>query len=90
MHNLCTQKAARRAAKRSENIPMSQKPDEVITKWAKGANAKHAKSITERYGNKFIRNNAGGHMFSDGATIGRHFNAGKIVNGSYVSNGKHF
>lgn len=60
VHNLCTQKAARRAAKRSENIPMSQKPDEVITKWAKGANGKHAKSITERYGNKFIRNDAGG------------------------------
>ena len=32
----------------------------------------------------------GGHMFSDGETIGRHFNAGRIINGGYISNGKHF
>lgn len=29
VHNLCTKRAARRAAMRSENIPMSQRPDYV-------------------------------------------------------------
>ena len=90
VHNQCSQRAARRAAKRSENIPMSQKADKVIVEWRKGTNGHYSKYITEKYGNKFIRNDTGGHRFSDGATIGRHFNAGKIKNGGCVSNGRHF
>ena len=90
VHNLC-ERAAMRAAKRSENIPMNQKPDEVILEKAvRGADGKYYKPITYRYGNKFIRNDFGGHLFSDGVTMGSHFNAGSIIDGKFVGNNLHF
>ena len=90
VHNMC-ERAAMRAAKRSENISMSQKPDEVIIEKAvKGANGKYYQPKTYRFGDKFIRNDFGGHLFNDGATLGSHFNAGQIIDGRFVGNGLHF
>ena len=90
VHNIC-KRAAMREAKRSENIPQSQKADEVILEKAvRGANGKFYQPKTYRFGDKFIRDDFGGHLFADGATIGSHFNAGKIMNGRYVGNGMHF
>ena len=90
VHNMC-ERAAMRAAKRSENISMSQKPDEVIIEKAvKGANGKYYQPKTFRFGDKFIRNDFGGHLFNDGATLGSHFNAGQIIDGRFVGNGLHF
>ena len=90
VHNMC-ERAAMRAAKRSENISMSQKPDEVIIEKAvKGANGKYYQPKTYRFGEKFIRNDFGGHLFYDGATLGSHFNAGQIIDGRFVGNGLHF
>ena len=90
VHNLCSQRAAMRQAKRSENIPLSKKPDHIIKQWMTGANGKNVEVITEVYGDKFIRNDWAGHLFKDGGTIGRHYNAGRIVNGAQKSNGLHF
>ena len=40
---------------------------------------------------KYIRNDLGGHLFKDGVTMGRHFNAGLMdIFGNEVSNGMHF
>ena len=89
-HNKC-KRAAMREAKRSENIPQSQKPDEIIIEKAvRGADGKYYQPKTYRFGNKFIRDDFGGHIFADGATLGSHFNAGKIINGRFVGNGMHF
>ena len=90
VHNACSQRAAMRKAKRSENIPMSQKPTSVKHIKMTGANGRRYYARVEVYGNKYIRNDWGGHLFKDGATIGRHYNAGTIANGKYLSNGKHF
>lgn len=90
VHNMC-KRAAMREAKRSENIPQSQKPDEVILeKSVRGADGKFYQPKTYRFGDKFIRDDFGGHLFADGATMGSHFNAGRIMNGRYVGNGMHF
>ena len=90
VHNMC-ERAAMRAAKRSENIPMNQNPDEIILENAvKGADGKYYQPITYRYGDKFIRNDFGGHLFLDGSTLGSHYNAGRIINGRYVGNKLHF
>ena len=90
VHNTC-ERAAMRAAKRSENIPMSQKPDKIIVEKAvKGVNGKYYQPKTYIFGDKYIRNDFGGHIFSDGATLGSHYNAGKIIDGRYISNNLHF
>ena len=87
----CSQHAARRQAKRSENIPMSQKPNAIKIEKMVGENGRIAFAKTEIYGNKYIRNDVGGHLFKDGATMPKHFNAGKIDDlGRFVSNNQHF
>ena len=89
-HNKCKREAMREA-KRSENISMNQKPDEIIVEKAvRGANGQYYQPKTYRFGNKFIRDDFGGHLFADGGSLGSHFNAGKIINGRYVGNGMHF
>ena len=91
VHNLCTQRAAMREAKRSVNIPMSQKPDSISTVKMIGENGRTVFARLEIYGKKFIRNDLGGHLFKDGATLPRHFNAGIIDDlGNFVQNGIHF
>ena len=91
VHNRCSQHAAMREAKRSMNIPMSQKPDSVQMVKMTGANGRTVLAQLEVYGDKFIRNDVGGHLFKDGATMARHFNAGIIDQfGKYISNGMHF
>ena len=94
VHNKCPSRVAMREAKRSVNIPMSQKPDLITNVKMVGANGKTVFAKLEVYGDKFIRNDLGGHLFKDGATMARHFNAGsvEIINGSqkFVSNGLHF
>ena len=91
VHNLCTKKAAMREAKRSVNIPMSQKPDAIKTVKMIGENGRTVFSKLEIYGNKFIRDDVGGHLFKDGSTIARHFNAGIIdKTGKFIQNGIHF
>lgn len=90
VHNVC-ERAAMRAAKRSENIPMTQQPDEIILEKAvRGANGRYYQPITYKFGDKFIRNDFGGHLFFDGVTMGSHYNAGRIINGRYISNNLHF
>ena len=91
VHNKCSQRAAMREAKRSVNIPMSQKPDSVRTVKMVGANGRTVFARFEKYGNKFIRNDLGGHLFKDGATLPRHYNAGIIDDlGNEIQNGLHF
>jgi len=94
VRNACSQRAAMRQAKMSENIPLSQRPDRVEMVRMIGANGKSVTAKLEVYGNKFIRNDIGGHLFKDGGTMARHFNAGtvKMVGKAtkYISNGKHF
>ena len=56
-----------------------------------GENGRTVFSKLEIYGNKYIRNDLGGHLFSDGAKMARHFNAGVIDSaGRFISNGLHF
>ena len=92
VHNaLCSQRVARRQAKRSENIPMSQKPDSIKIEKMIGENGRTVFAKTEIYGKKFIRNDVGGHLFNDGVTMPKHFNAGIIDDmGKFISNGNHF
>ena len=95
VHNLCTQnpssRAAMREAKRSVNIPMSQKPDIIQKVKMVGENGRTVFAKMEIYGNKYIRNDLGGHLFSDGMKMGRHFNAGIIDDiGREISNNIHF
>ena len=90
VHNVC-ENAAMRAAKRSENIPMNQKPDKIIIEDAvRGANGHYYQPKTYVYGDKFIRNDFGGHLFFDGSTMGSHFNAGRIIDGRFIQNKLHF
>lgn len=90
VHNTC-KRAAMRSAKRSENIPTNQKPDKItIEKAVRGENGHFYRPVTYKFGDKFIRNDFGGHKFFDGSTMGRHFNAGRIVEGNYVGNKLHF
>lgn len=91
VHNSCSQRAAMRDAKRSVNIPMSEQPTSVQTVKMIGKNGRTVFSKLEIYGNKFIRNDVGGHLFKDGGTISRHFNAGIIDKvGRFIQNGRHF
>ena len=97
VHNSCvqspimSQRAAMRAAKRSVNIPMSQRPDSVSSIKMIGENGQTVFARMEVYGNQYIRNDMGGHMFQDGATMGRHYNAGVFDSlGREISNGLHF
>ena len=97
VHNSCaqnpvmSQRAAMRSAKRSVNIPMSQHPDSVSSVKMIGENGQTVFARMELYGNKYIRNDLGGHLFQDGATMGRHYNAGTIDSlGREISNGLHF
>ena len=94
VHNKCASRAAMREAKRSVNIPMSQKPDFVSDVKMIGSNGRTVFARLEVYGDKFIRNDLGGHLFNDGAVMARHFNAGsvEIIDGvrKYISNGLHF
>ena len=87
-----TQRAAMRAAKRSVNIPLSQSPTKTISvKIPAGENGQPYYTEVQVYGNKYIRNDYGGHSFHDGATMPRHYNAGPY-DGSLrpPSNGMHF
>ena len=90
VHNVCSQRAAMRAAKRSVNIPMSQEPDMIQSVKMIGENGRTVFAQMEIYGSKYIRNDLGGHLFKDGTTMGRHFNAGLINFGKEISNGLHF
>ena len=91
VHNLCSQRAAMRAAKRSVNISMSQKPDSVMPQKMIGENGRTVFAQLEIYGNKFIRNDLGGHWFKDGATLARHFNAGIIDSAKrFIQVSEHF
>lgn len=91
VHNLCSQRAAMRAAKRSVNIPMSQKPDSVMAIKMVGENGRTVFAQLEIYGNKFIRNDLAGHLFKDGATLARHFNAGIIDSAKkFIQVSEHF
>ena len=96
VHNVCgTQNSSRRAAmreaKRSVNIPMSQKPNAIQEIKMIGENGRITFAKMEIYGNKYIRNDLGGHLFSDGMKMGRHFNAGIIdKTGREISNNIHF
>ena len=68
-----------------------KKDDEIILEKAvQGADGRYYQPKTYRFGDKFIRNDFGGHLFKDGASMGSHFNAGKIINGSFRGNGHHF
>ena len=91
----CSQRNAMRQAKRSENIPMSQKPDSIQIEKMIGENGRTVFAKTEIYGDKFIRNDVGGHLFKDGATLPKHFNAGVVEDlgnnvYKFISNGMHF
>lgn len=56
-----------------------------------GENGRTVFAKMEIYGNKYIRNDLGGHLFSDGIKMGRHFNAGIIDDiGREISNNIHF
>ncbi len=91
VHNTCSQRAAMRKAKRSVNISMSESPTSVKYVKMVGENGRTVFSKLEIYGNKYIRNDLGGHLFSDGAKMARHFNAGVIDSaGRFISNGLHF
>lgn len=94
VHNLCSQRAAMREAKRSVNIPMSQQPDSIQKVKMIGANGRTVFAKLETYGNKYIRNDMGGHLFSKGIAMPRHYNAGTIEKVGeaikYVSNDLHF
>ena len=80
-----------RAAKRSVNIPMFQAPDYIFYVKMTGSNGRRVFSRLEIYGDKFIRNDLGGHLFRDGSVIGRHFNAGIISSkDQFIQNGLHF
>ena len=74
----CSQHEALRAAKRSVNIPMSAQPTSTESEWVIGADGRYYESVTEYYGNKYIRADIKGHTFLDGSTIDRHYNAGYI------------
>ena len=56
VHNKCGQRAAMREAKRSVNIPMSQKPDSVEMVKMVGQDGRTVFARLEKYGDKFIRN----------------------------------
>lgn len=91
VHNVCSQRSAMRAAKRSVNIPVSQKPDLVKSVKMVGENGRTVFAQMEVYGNAYIRNDLGGHLFKDGLRMGRHYNAGLIdILGKEISNGLHF
>jgi hypothetical protein len=93
VHNIC-ENAAMRVAKRSENIPMSQNPDHVVKVKMIGENGRVYSARAELYGDKFIRNDFGGHLFPDGTTLPKHFNAGtwsgSLDNIRFIGNGIHF
>ena len=57
---------------------MSQKPDSIQIDKMIGENGRTVFAKTEIYGDKFIRNDLGGHLFKDGATLPKHFNAGVV------------
>ena len=86
-HSRCgSQRYAMYQAKRSVNIPMSQMLTKIST-----ANGRTVFAKLEIYGNKFIRNDLGGHLFKDGSVLPRHFNAGIIDKASnMIQNGLHF
>lgn len=91
VHNVCTQRVAMREAKRSVNIPMSENPTSVQSIKMVGQNGRTVFAKLEIYGEKFIRNDIGGHLFLDGATLPRHFNAGIIDKaGRFIQNGIHY
>lgn len=94
VHNVC-EHAAMRAAKRSENIPMNEKSLKIKEIKMVGENGRIYFAKVELYSNgKFIRNDLGGHIFPDGTTLPKHFNAGTwtgtIKNPNFHSNGIHF
>ena len=93
VHNTC-KRAAMRAAKRSENIPLSQKPDQVVKVKMVGENGRVYYAKAELYGNKFIRNDFAGHLFKDGGKVAKHFNAGtwsgSLNDIRFYGNGIHF
>lgn len=55
-----------------------------------GANGKNVIGKLEIYGNKYIRNDIGDHLFYDGPTMARHYNAGIVVGTKLISNKSHF
>jgi len=91
VHNACSQRTAMREAKRSVNIPMSESPSSTQTVKMVGENGRTVFAKLEIYGDKFIRNDIGGHLFFDGTSIGPHYNAGIIDElGRFIQNGFHF
>ena len=91
VHNACTQRSAKRKAKRSVNISKNQKPTSVERVYMVGENGRYYPADLEIYGNKFIRNDKYGHLFSDGQTIGRHYNSGIIDEiGRFIQTDNHF
>ena len=91
VHNSCTRRSAMREAKRSVNIPMSESPTTISRIKMVGENGRTYFAKLEIYGQKFIRDDLGGHLFKDGATISRHFNAGIIDEvGKFIQNELHF
>ena len=90
VHNACSQRAAIREAKRSVNIPMNETPTSVQEVKMIGQSGRTVFAKLEIYGDRFIRNDLGGHLFRDGGELARHFNAGVIIGGRLISNGQHF
>ena len=80
-----------RPAKRSENIPQSAEPTKIIEEKAViGADGKYYKPTTYEFGDKYIRDDFGGHLYPDGGKLDSHFNAGKIIEENKISNKQHF
>ena len=92
--NFCiydSQNAAMRAAKMSVNIPLSQACDSVERTWIVGADGNYYESVTEYYGSKYIRHDSMGHLFEDGSSLARHYNAGYYdANGNHIKVNQHF
>lgn len=79
-----------REAKRSVNIPMNEEPTSVQDVKMIGQNGRTVLAKLEIYGDRYIRNDLGGHLFKDGGELARHFNAGIIIGGKLISNNQHF
>ena len=80
VHNKCRQQALKEAKARA-GISEDATPDSVTYEKMISVNGKQYKARTYRYGNKWVRDDFGGHRFIDKmtgrvSTVPRHFNAG--------------
>ena len=96
VHNY-SKRTAMREAKRSQNIPMNAEPTKTYTVNVNPSmDGQNYQAPVEIYGDKFIRDDFGGHYFpDDGSVIPPHYNAGTataLPNGDYdlKSYGDHF